>query len=243
MMWSPNRTRFIKKEERNEILSTYPTFVPLNDYQIYFINESTDTNLLHNLIELTKNTKQFTIDTESDVLTYRPSLIQIEFINKTSTIILIEVCYLSKNEKSLISWLCRTIFTYIFQKSNIIYSWGDLNDELKKFLPYRLFTSNQLEKPTKINVQNEFREWHNGLVGFYAYGGENLWALQCAVASTYQQFLNKDRTLNIWSCSLDLSKNNNNSNSKILSMVQYAVNDCLAVTKLAYTMNEDISVE
>ncbi|CAF1100741.1 unnamed protein product [Adineta steineri] len=153
--------------------------------QICILNACSNSGLVHETrsifeniqekttkIYTTMNTKQFTIDTESDIYIYRPALIQIEFIHKISTIILIEVCHLSKSENSLILWLCRAIFTYMFQIANIIYSWGDLNDELKRFAPYRFFAFSQLKEPIRINLQDKFCEWHCGLVGVNAYGGQ-----------------------------------------------------------------------
>jgi hypothetical protein len=57
--------------------------------------------------------------------------------------------------------------------------------------------------------------------------------------NTYGQFLDKNETLNIWSHGL-YRRSDEKYTGKLLSMIKYAINDCLAVTKLAYTMGQDI---
>jgi hypothetical protein len=229
-----------RKELRNERFSVLPTFAPLNNYETYFINKSTDINLLHHLIGLVKNTTYFSVDTEGDKYTNKRSLIQFELIHEhLSTVILIEVCHIPKQPNSLVLWLIRSIFQSIFQSTKIIYSWGDPIEELSKFVTYRLFTNSALYQPTMIDLQYEFKEWHKGKhYGFNALGNDK-WSLQYAVVNTYGQFLNKYETLNIWSRGL-YRRNDEEYNEKLLSMIQYAIDDCLAVTKLAYTMGQDI---
>ena len=76
------------------------------------------------------------------------------------------------------------------------------------------------------------------------------WSLQDAIASACQQFLDKTETINKWSCGLDLELNawkiplfsSNRYNAeeekaKRISMKQYAMQDCTAVTKLYFIIN------
>jgi hypothetical protein len=203
----------------------------MNNYEVFLINKSTNTDLLHYLIQLAQNTKYFSMDTELDSKTNKPSLIQFEFIHEhLSTVVLVEVCHLPVHKQSLIFWLIRSIFKYIFQYGKIIYSWGDPVKELSKFLIYDLFSSYTLYEPERINLQDEFKKWHYQKYGFYAASGD-LWGLQAAIADRFEQFLDKSQTLNTWS--RGLQRHNNN---KIQSMINYAVNDCLSVTKLAHHM-------
>jgi len=237
---SSSNRKHLRKEIRNQCFSVLPTFVPLNNYEAYIINKSTDTNRLHDIIRLVKDTKYFTIDTESDKYSGIPSLIQFELIHEhLSTVLLIEVCNIPTQQSSLVLWLIRDIFESIFQSTKVIYSWGNPIEELSKFVTYRLFTNSMLSQPTTIDLQSEFKEWHTGKYDGFNAVGRCKWSLQYAVVNTYGQFLNKKETLNIWSRTL-YRRNEEEYTDKLLSMINYAINDCLAVTKLAYTMGQDI---
>jgi len=95
-----NRTKMVSKSRqmnRNEqqrqlnvALSVYPKFSPLSDCQIYLLNQRTSPMLIQDLIQLARQTTRFTIDTECDYLTHEPALIQIEFLNTNSVVLLIE---------------------------------------------------------------------------------------------------------------------------------------------------------
>src|SRR5579871_4907909 len=68
----------------------------------------------------------------------------------------------------------------------------------------------------------------------------NQWSLQKAIAYTFDEFLDKTRTKSRWSQCLDITtiqrqlfSTINKKQIKILEeLILYAVNDCLAVTKL-----------
>ena len=89
-----------------------------------------------------------------------------------------------------------------------------------------------------IDLQAEFKAWHTAKYGTILIGGHK-WGLQAAIADTYRQFLDKSQTWNVWSRGL-YRANDKDYTVKLLSMIEYAVRDCLAVTKLAYTMGEEI---
>ena len=96
------KRRNLKQCLLNQELSHNPPSTPWNNYEIYLVNKSTNNNLLHDLIRLVQSTKYFTIDTESDLYTICPALIQIEFIHRNvSTVILVETCHLPMNQQSL----------------------------------------------------------------------------------------------------------------------------------------------
>ena len=74
------------------------------------------------------------------------------------------------------------------------------------------------------------------------------WSLQLAVARIFEQFLDKSLTRNNWAQGLDLRLYQNSRNDNVesclteqqeqirLQLVQYVVDDCLALTRLALTM-------
>ncbi|CAF1279156.1 unnamed protein product [Rotaria sordida] len=147
--------RNARKLELNMALRVLPIFNPLNDYHIYHINQSTSSILLHNLIEQSRKTTRFTIDTEDDYYTRRPALIQIEFIQCQSIVLLIEVHHLPQ-ATSVIFWLIRSLVKIILNLSNCIYSWGNGENELNKFISCGLFSSKQLKQINNIDIQKLF---------------------------------------------------------------------------------------
>jgi len=135
----------LKRRLRNQQLSNNPPFTPLNDTHIVLVNKATDTNILHELVRMAQSTKYFSIDTESDLFTSCPALIQIEFIDPNfSTIILIETCHLPADKKSLKFWLIQSIFKYILAERKTIFCWGCPIDELRKLLIYDLYKEEAL---------------------------------------------------------------------------------------------------
>ena len=232
-----SKRRNLKQRLRNEELSYNPPFTASNNYKIHLVNKSTDISLLHDLILLAQSTKYFTIDTESDIYTNCPPLIQIEFIDQNvSTVILIETCHLPMNQQSLKFWLIRSIFKFILQSTKTIFSWGSLIDELKLFLIYGLYTEETMHESNMVNIQDEFKAWHFEQIDFCE-TGQHPWALQNAIYQMYKQILDKSQRLNAWGQGLY----HRTYNRKIQSMIQYAANDCLSVTKLAATI-EQLSV-
>ncbi|CAF1492261.1 unnamed protein product [Rotaria sordida] len=255
--------RNARKYELNKALSILPIFNPLNDYHIYHINQSTSSSLLHNLIEQARKTTRFTIDTEDDYYIRQPSLIQFEFIRHHPIVLLIEIHHLPQ-VTSVIFWLIRSLLKMIFNPSNCIYSWGNIKNELNKFISCGLFSSDQLEQINNIDIQKLFKEWHDQKLNHEhihipldikkrldTYSKQSIksfhyiWSLQMAIAYTCHEFLDKSPTKSRWSRYLGMINHNNSSvmNLKekqiIQQMIQYAVNDCLAVTKLVLVLKLD----
>lgn len=224
---------FIKIQHRDQTLNHYPTIKPMNDYEVFLINRFTEINLLHDLIYLTQNTQYFTIATQFDLYTNRPALIQIELIHAhQSTILLVEVCHLPRDKKSLTFWLIRSIFKFMLQTNKIIYSWGHCHEILEKFLVYRLFTQSDIYQPQMYDIQQEFKNWYIKEYSFNPTGNNN-WSLQQAIYTIYREFLSKMETLNIWSQSL-----RQQDHPKIKSMINHTVYHCLSITKLAYKIEK-----
>ncbi|CAF1590643.1 unnamed protein product, partial [Didymodactylos carnosus] len=112
------------------------------------------------MINMVREKKEFTVDTETDHCTEEPSLIQIQVVTMVGKehILLIEtqqLPYFGSKEHQLIVEL----LSLIFNENRILYVWGDMYQELRKFLRYHLFTMAQL--PVMYNVQYEFKKWYN----------------------------------------------------------------------------------
>ena len=121
---SLSKRRNLKQRLRNEELSYNPPFTPLNNYEVHLVNKATEINLLHDLIRSAQSTKYFTIDSESDLYTNCPALIQIEFIDQNlSTVILVETCHLPVNQQSFKFRLIRSIVKFILQPTKTIIAW------------------------------------------------------------------------------------------------------------------------
>ena len=145
----------------------------------------------------------------------------------------------------------------ILNPSNCIYSWGNGENELNKFISSGLFSSKQLKQINNIDIQKVFKNWHDQklthehihlpwdiqkrLDTYSKHSIESfhyIWSLQMAIVYACQEFLDKSRTKSKWSRNLYIVNNNQSlvmnakQNNIIQEMIQYAVNDCLAVTKL-----------
>jgi hypothetical protein len=140
----------------------------------------------------------------------------------------------------------------------MIYSWGDILSELTDFIQYGLFPSEILHQINHIDVQQHFKIWYNKTFthecDLLPFDDDNMlctcshrpvknkndqWSLQKAIAYTFDEFINKNRTKSHWSRCLDVVNSHqrfsiiNRKQKKILEeLILYAVNDCLAVTKL-----------
>ncbi|CAF3018839.1 unnamed protein product [Rotaria sp. Silwood2] len=252
-----------RKYELNSALSILQVFNPLNDYHIHHINQSTSPILLHDLIKQARKTTRFTIDTEDDYYTHQPALIQIEFIQDKSIILLIEINHLP-HPSSIVFWLIRSLLKVILHSLNVIYSWGDAKDELSKFIPSRLLSSETLLEINNMNIQKIFKNWHDRkpkrqcisvsldtVNRLYTYSRKSTtnfnhkWSLQMAIAYAFHEFLDKSRTKSRWIRNLDMTNNNRSFvvnlkvNRIVEEMIEYAVNDCFAVTKLVSMLKLD----
>lgn len=260
-------TRNERQRRLNTYFSVLPKFKPLNNYQVYLINQSTSTMQLQNLIELARQTMTFTIDTEHDYYSRQPALIQIEFVGeKKSVVVLIETCHLPPHV-SILSWLIRSLFKVIFQPDKLILPWGNVIDELSAFIDCGLFSLNAIQQIHTIDVQHLFKPWYNEQYphrcGLPSSAGDHVtctcpyrvvknkhdrWSLQKAIAYLFDEFLDKSRTKSNWAQRLD-SKDirrftiTNRKEIDSRELILYAVNDCLAVTKLFTTMQAEEDVQ
>jgi hypothetical protein len=184
---------------------------------------------MHDLIYLAQKTRRFTIDTQFDKGTGRPSLIQIEFNNEVLSIVgLVEACHLPTDRDSLSFWLIRSLFKFVLQPTKVIYSWGSVAEALAPFVQYGYFTNDT----QNIDVQHEFRSWYRD---FDPEGCANQprWLLTSALAASTDEYLDETERSNVWSLGLFPYNAAHGDLQKIGRLVNYASNRCLAITKLA----------
>lgn len=220
-------SRLAKKRMQNERLSVKSKFTPLTRTSTYLLNRHSSMERWYYFIDLAQQTERFTIGTQGDFRSQRPALIQVEMIHHVlTTVILIEMCHLPIDRSSISCHLIRKLFERIFDPDKSIFSWGDGREDLRSFLCFDFFTAQMLENAYFTDIQAEFKRWYRRQFSFDPMKN-NKWGLQRAIATIFDEFLDKSQTLNQWSRPLHVDHN-----LKIDKMIEYAVNDCLAVTKL-----------
>ena len=252
--WHPNR---IQKENRLKRLyeqGKCNLFRPLSSYRYFHIHKNTPIDLLDDLIDYAKVVQHYTIDTEDQLLPRRPSipaLIQIEYVyeDNPSILLLIECMHLpEQNEPTFmkITHLCKIIFSM----GHTIYSWGNLVDELVDFYQYNLFDGNDINYVNERNMQGEFKKYFNTAYPTspdIKLKPNETYSLQFAILSIFNEWLTKRYTLGNFGCGLDLALHTVIVPRQLTYMreqviqdekeirellIHYALNDCLAVTKL-----------
>jgi hypothetical protein len=124
-----------EQQQHHRQLISRPKFAPVDLHVSYLVNRFTGSEMMHDLIHLAQKTKRFTVDTQFDHGTGRPSLIQIEFVHELlSIVVLIETCHLPADKESLTFWLIRSLLKFVFEPSKVIYVWGRTIDVLVPFV-------------------------------------------------------------------------------------------------------------
>ena len=176
--------------------------------------------------------------------------------------VLIETCHLP-HRASILFWLIRSLCKVIFQSDKLILAWGDIINELSTFIDYGLFSLNSIQHIHTMDVQHLFKPWYNERYphqcGLSPSADDHItctcphrvvknkndrWSLQKAIAYLFDEFLDKSRTKSHWSrrlVSRDVRRFSitNRKESECRELISYAVNDCLAVTKLFTKMQAD----
>jgi hypothetical protein len=252
------RQIFKKKLKEHEYASAYPKFQPLT-YELIFINYRTTEETLVHLIETINSSTIFTLDTESINIQFqpnKPALIQLQIIlqQSSSYILFIEVCRLPRTSEPTFN-LIQQLFNAIFKKEKKIYIWGEI-DELKFFLQFNLFISDQIYLSTNINLQDEFKDYYNEHHLHYLPSStnnnqtcicetcigilpNNPWSLQDAVAYELNQWLDKRQTRSQFDMGSDpkLVHLNSNELAHRQTISNYAAYDCDAIYQLIIHMN------
>ena len=207
------------------------------DYQLHFIHEQIDIQIIDYLIDEAKLTNHYSMDMEDDPLTHEPATLQVEFIryNSSPIVIVIEANYVPEQSAPLFKTI-QHLGQIIFSSNNHIYSWGPAKKEIKKFDNFSLFRNIKIDEH---NIQDEFSD------------GE-LYGLQKAIQYEFNEYLDKTATLAEWGCGTDLLLGTYvpndvvgseqtyilNEGKKYRSMLKkYAINDVFAVTKLISRTN------
>jgi len=220
---------------------------------IVFVNRTTPIDTLIKLNIKIKETNIFTLDTESVSRKFQsnlPALIQLQLCSEPSSIIIIEVQHLPKqNEKEF--QLIKNLFNSLFIKEKKIFIWGEI-EELKEFIQFNLFNLQQIKLSTNRNVQKEFKAYWNEVYPHnedpnqqcqckYCFGidHDNLLSLQDAVAFQLRQWLDKRLTRQAFNIGLDpqLKRLNQRELEYRKSLLTYAANDCDAIYQIILHSN------
>ena len=154
------RVAFRKKLKEHQYASKYESFQPL-PYTYYYINRTTPDITLHQIIQIVQTTSNFTLDTES-VNIYKqgnkPVLVQVQMLleHNSSIVLILEMCHLP-HKHELTFKLIQDFFNIIFNNDKTIYIWG-IKDELLPFTVYDLFSYEQINRFTFINLKEKFKE-------------------------------------------------------------------------------------
>jgi len=150
---------FRKKIKEHQYASILPPFVPL-PYIPHFIHRKKSEQTLHRLIHVANRTNEFTLDTESinvHKVGNKPVLIQLQFLSEhaPSFVLIVEICHLHRVSHPGFD-LLRNLFEIIFTWEKTIYN-RDTKVELVPFTQFGLFTQEQSENLTPMNLQYEFK--------------------------------------------------------------------------------------
>ena len=259
-----NYKQTLKKQIKEyEYNLKYGKFEPL-PYIPYFINRTTSEPVLNQLIQAASSVSEFIIDTES-INIYKkhnkPVLMQIQIIlpYNLSLVMLVEMCHLPHINTSQFA-LIKQLFNNIFTSNKTNYIWGT-SDELIHFIKFKLFSREQLESATSINLQQHFKlYWHKKFKHYRRSStatdtlefdckceqciGKNLsepWSLQDSTAHLLNEYLPKLLTRGKFNIGLD--NNLFNLDFKEIQYRQeltlYALNDCLSMQRILYHMKND----
>jgi hypothetical protein len=189
------------------------------------INHLTSLVVVFSLLEKMKDIKTYIIDTEHDILTTQPALIQVELVDdneKESTVLLFEMAHLPPLHSHRFRYI-QKLFAAILQPSNKIYTWDNVQKELLDFIRYGVFSVAIIRSIQPYDVQFHFKGWYNGqfphnqgCLGLYDGNdtpfcdcqyrpykyNDHQWGLQLAVAKTFGEFLDKRLRKSTWSSGL-----------------------------------------
>ncbi|CAF1046752.1 unnamed protein product [Rotaria sordida] len=150
-----------KNEQKHRYEQLFSLYHPRKPYVISFINSLASEEELKNLCDIIKCATDFIFDTESDIHSHIPALIQVLIVQedqKPLLVLLIETTHLP-DILSLRFREIQKLFQYLFRTGTNLYSWGSLENELTRFQIYQLFS---VPVPARIfNVQYIFTKWFN----------------------------------------------------------------------------------
>ena len=251
------RRRLNKKLIEHYYATHLPPFTPLPHHRLY-LNRFTNVQTLREIIAVAETSSIFTLDTESvNVFQQpnRPALIQIQILlpDEPSLVLILEANHLPPEPSETfrqIRQLCRIVL----DPRKEIFVWGSIN-ELQSFLPFRLFTSEEITSSGNKNFQQRFQEhWQENHVHqltdcecerCLGKSPTNTWSLQDAVAFQLKEWLDKRSTQSTFDIGLDPRFNTTDPAHRKLreQLSEYASNDCLAIERLLRNMPQQLSRE
>ncbi|CAF4154603.1 unnamed protein product [Rotaria sordida] len=159
-----NYKQLLKKQIKEyEYKLKYEHFEPLPHIP-YFINKITTEQTLHQLIQAATSSSEFIIDTESINIhkqKNKPALVQIQILlpYNLSLVMIVEMCHLPGDNTTRFT-LIKQLFDLIITSNKQLYIWGT-KDELFPFINFKLFSHEQLQSITPINLQHQFKLFWN----------------------------------------------------------------------------------
>ncbi|KAG0420234.1 hypothetical protein DMUE_6350, partial [Dictyocoela muelleri] len=155
-----------KKSKEKFYSQILPRHVPKKSFIIHFINACTMAEELTQLEIIIQQAKHFVLDTESDIRSHTPALIQVLVLvlstdTNPSSLLLIEAMFLPQST----SWsfhLIQKLFIHLFRKDTYLYSWGPLVKELQQFERHQL--GSHSSHSNFIDVQLIFTKWFNSFL-------------------------------------------------------------------------------
>jgi len=257
-------------DENDQFRKQYPPLeVPTSMYKVVFVNKNTSMEEMNLLINHTQSCKQFTIDTESERSNGQLALIQIQTLppRLPTFVILIELAQLPTEDSHMYVKI-KKFFDLVFRLGNELYSWGNMEQELRPITDYNLIKWPLL--PLMIDIQPHYGSWyerarilresscpkhfsHDANVDNdnpakcecykkSPYRQGQAWSLQKALIYSKHLFIDKSIRMNNWAGGLT-NKDTKLSSSRRKNMINYAVNDVLATTMLIRPILEDWSLE
>ncbi|CAF4430412.1 unnamed protein product, partial [Rotaria magnacalcarata] len=212
-------------------------------YIPYFVNNITTEQTLHQLIQASSSSSEFTLDTESINLYKKknqPALIQIQVLLpcNLSLVMIVEMCHLPHHHTTRFT-LIKQLFDIIFASNKTIYIWGS-KDELFPFIIFNLFSREQLQSITTINLQHQFKLFWNQHHPRHHHISTSSNILEDRYSTAYllDEYLPKILTRAQFNIGLDPNLFNLDSAEKQYrqQLTKYALNDCLSMQRILIHM-------
>ncbi|CAF3147124.1 unnamed protein product [Rotaria sp. Silwood2] len=217
--------------KRCKRITDLPNFTPLTSYRCFHIDQTTSPLTVDEFIFEAKETTRFTIASCNNILA-NERFIQIEFVQELQSLVLsIEI---SNDYSPVLLDRINVLCAIIFDSSNIIQTWGNINNDLFEYIQYDFSFYDNLYKVHLLDIQQDFKQWYNHtfshnqncsqILDYNDIDGplcscshrpykcpDNQWSLMNAIAYTFAEYPN---------------------------IVYNDANECLAATKLARVIYE-----
>lgn len=217
-----------------------PAFEPVNSYSHYIMNKFTQNQILHFLIELAQAASSFSVTPLFDSHTDMAAIIVVEVINeRESTVVLVETCHLPFDPKSLQFWLIKSFMQTVFKPEKTIFSWDDTYGQLLRFVQFGLFTESCLDMVNIVDVRREYLQFD---LRFFQCQrkGIQFWSLEQVIGNLFNEFIDQPNNERIWSQGFYQPERRIVHHPALSALVQYAVDSCLAVTKLVHFIRNGV---